>query len=410
VQPRRAAFWPPLTRAAMNGTMQGHKLFVHIVRATGLEHMNHFTGDHPYCALEVKHLDKSAQATRVETQPVTSGDTLSPIWDEAWEIEPWFQGEALEFTIHDKGLIGSKTEGRVYLPAENIFPNGFSGMLPISGLKSAMLQIEVHVVGTTGLEQHMGTQPPMYSAGAPASGIFNYGAPQVFSPGTAYTYGAHQVPAQTCGVPQSTGAMGQQPLTYAAPPASMVNMPAPNHMVMPQLTAVPQQMAAPMKEQTQPPEKLAVSILQAHGLQHMNHFTGDHPFVKCEVKHNDRSRTTVVETKPVTEGDTNNPFWGETLFLDPWKQGESLEFTVYDKGLLGSKTEGKVVLPSELFHPHGFSGMLLISGLPHALLHVIVRPMGLSKEVTNGINGVHGDLSSKKRRKLSSRKRRKNCC
>jgi len=125
------------------------------------------------------------------------------------------------------------------------------------------------------------------------------------------------------------------------------------------------------------PQKLAVSILQAHGLQHMNNFTGDHPYVTCEVKHLDHhARTTRIETKQVTEGDTLNPFWGETHQIEPWYMGESLEFTVYDRGLLGSKTEGKVSLRPDIFYPNGFSGMVQISGLPHALLHIIVRAMG----------------------------------
>merc|ERR1719237_1220792 len=165
------------------------------------------------------------------------------------------------------------------------------------------------------------------------------------------------------------------------------------------------------------PQKLAVSILQAHGLQHMNHFTGDHPYVTCEVKHSDSSRTsTRVQTKPVTEGDTLNPFWGETHHLGPWHQGEPLEFTVYDKGLIGSKTEGKVVLSPELFYPNGFSGMLSISGLPHALIHLIVRPLGpvvaentvlenVETLITDGITE-----SKKKKKKVKVSKKSKSCC
>merc|ERR550532_1413925 len=103
------------------------------------------------------------------------------------------------------------------------------------------------------------------------------------------------------------------------------------------------------------PQRLGISILEAHGLQHMNHFTGDHPYATCEIKHYDQAKSTKIETKPVTEGDTQNPFWGETHYLDSWRHGEPLEFTIYDKGLIGSKTEGKAVLPSEMFSPQGFT-------------------------------------------------------
>jgi len=137
--------------------------------------------------------------------------------------------------------------------------------------------------------------------------------------------------------------------------------------------------------------KLAVSIIQAQGLQHMNHFTGDHPYVVCEVKHAaHRAGKTKVETKPVKEGDTMNPVWNETHDLEPWHPGEPLTFTIYDKGLLGSKTEGTVTLPGELFFSNqmGFSGALPISGLSHALLTVAVRVLGPSAASVEANSGL----------------------
>jgi len=311
----------------------GHKLLVHMIQAHGLKHLNHFTGDHPYCVCEVKHADSHAHPTTAETHPVTTGDTLNPVWDEAFEIDPWQEGESLEFTIYDKGLIGSKTEGKVVLPAESFFPNGFSGMINISALPGAFLQVEIQILPT---------ETPMTDA-AP-SGVDTQGEPS---------------PAEAC-------ADGAAPATT--------------------------------------PQKLGVSILEAHGLQHMNHFTGDHPYVTCEIKHFDQEKSTKIETKPVTEGDTQNPFWGETHYLDSWHPGEPLEFSIYDKGLIGSKTEGKAVLPSEMFSPQGFTGMLPISGLPHALLHVIVRVLDPDASAQE-----EGAKKSKKK-KLKKNKKSKGCC
>lgn len=165
------------------------------------------------------------------------------------------------------------------------------------------------------------------------------------------------------------------------------------------------------------PQKLSVSMLQANGLKHMNHFTGDHPYVTCEVKHLDaHAKMTRVETKPAIEGDTLNPFWGETHHLGPWYEGESLEFTVYDKGLIGAKTEGKVLLTPDLFYPNGFSGMVNISGLPHAQLHIIIRPLGpmpAENEPVTLAPSVYvkdGATKSKKRRLTIGKKKSKGCC
>merc|ERR1712079_309183 len=186
------------------------------------------------------------------------------------------------------------------------------------------------------------------------------------------------------------------PTTYAAQPSSVYGS---QQIMVPTMGAGPQ--------------RLAVSILQAHGLQHMNNYTGDHPYVVCEVKNRipKGGETTKVETRPVTEGDTQNPFWGETHVIKPWHAGEALEFSVYDKGLIGSKTEGQVVLGPELFFPNGFSGMLSISGLPHAMLHVIVRPLGPwggeSSEnlITEGLTE-----SKKKKKRMKIGKKSKGCC
>jgi len=148
MQPTMLPAAPVFTVAPATGTSAPCKLSVSIFQAFGLNHMNHFTGDHPYVVCEVKHLDKNLEKTRAETRPVMEGDTLNPAWDEALELEPWYPGEPLEFTVLDKGLIGSKTEGRAVLPAElfTLDPNGFAGNLRISGLQGALLNVAVQVL------------------------------------------------------------------------------------------------------------------------------------------------------------------------------------------------------------------------------------------------------------------------
>merc|ERR550532_2885670 len=156
-------------------------LVVNVVQAEGLQHLNHFTGDHPYCVCEVKHLEPNATRTKAETKPVTEGDTINPVWNEVLELERWQPGEALEFTIYDKGLIGSKTEGRAMLPSEYFYPNGFRGMISVVGLPDARLRVEVPPPAgmMPGQVSGMAPMPVTYQAPAPATSQFGttYSAP-----------------------------------------------------------------------------------------------------------------------------------------------------------------------------------------------------------------------------------------
>jgi hypothetical protein len=134
--------------------------------------------------------------------------------------------------------------------------------------------------------------------------------------------------------------------------------------------------------------KLAVTIIQAQNLKHLNNFTGDKPYVVCEVKHNSfLEKRTMAQTKEVTYGDTTNPVWNECLELEPWHPGEKLEFTIYDKGLLGSRTEGKAELPGEMFftNPNGWTGALPVENHPEMSLYVEVRVLGPYGTPTSGM-------------------------
>ena len=119
-----------------------HNLSVEVVRATGLELMNHFIGHDPYVQVEVKHFDR-ARPIRATTNPVTTGDTMNPVWEERLDLWPWVPGEALEFTVRDKGLTDAQTEGKVHLPSDMFYPEGFNGKLDISDVPGA--QLEVHI-------------------------------------------------------------------------------------------------------------------------------------------------------------------------------------------------------------------------------------------------------------------------
>jgi len=342
------------------------KLLVNVIQAEGLQQMNHFTGDHPYVVCEVQRQDASLPKSKAETKPVKEGDKFNPVWNETLELEHWAPGEALSFTVYDKGLLGSKTQGKALLPSEFFYPNAFNGCVNIMGLTDAKLRLEI----------------------SPSMAATTQGEDSGMTPATPEALPPTDVPV---------------PATCEEVPASP----------QPAGTDESQEGVVPSMEQPSEPEQfqLAVSMLQAHGLKHMNHFTGDEPYVTCQVQHLDKHAEVVkVETKPATEGDMLNPFWGETHTLSPWSPGEALEFTVYDKGLIGAKAEGSVVLPAELFYPQGFSGMLAISGLPQALLHIIIRPLGPITKAPAEDATDDTAVSKKKKKKVKVSKKSKSCC
>lgn len=355
-------------------------------------------------------------ASRVETKPVTEGDTLNPVWAERCEFENWQPGEALQFTILDQGLLGSKTEGTAELSSETFYPHGFNGLLPISGLQEAVLEVVVQAVEDVPVP----TQPvPTTQATPPVTGTIAY-------IGTTYSAPTVSgVPAggiQTYASPTPGGYAGALPVLSSSTIQSSQMQPG-------LLPGSPVFTVAPAVGTTAP-GKLVVSIFQAFGLNHMNHFTGDHPYVVCEVKHLDKNLAkTRAETRPVMEGDTLNPTWGETLELEPWYPGEPLELTVLDKGLIGSKTEGRATLPAELFtlNPSGFAGNLRISGLQGAILNVAVQVMPPSADAgesapaagevapamvtTEAAELADANVATKKKsKKLKTKKKSKGCC
>eukprot|EP00929_Paragymnodinium_shiwhaense_P060295 TRINITY_DN3012_c0_g2_i1.p1 TRINITY_DN3012_c0_g2~~TRINITY_DN3012_c0_g2_i1.p1 ORF type:complete len:1121 (-),score=199.79 TRINITY_DN3012_c0_g2_i1:120-3482(-) len=124
---------------------------------------------------------------------------------------------------------------------------------------------------------------------------------------------------------------------------------------------------------------LEVTFLQASGLAHIDPGS-DAPWCTCEVKHMDR-RIRPSRCQTVALAKTQEPRWNETQLLERWQVGEPLEFSVlaahYDKGYVGSRTEGKVVVPSRLFYPQGFEGELPISGLENAFLRLRILPPGV---------------------------------
>eukprot|EP00927_Polykrikos_kofoidii_P054449 TRINITY_DN48861_c0_g1_i1.p1 TRINITY_DN48861_c0_g1~~TRINITY_DN48861_c0_g1_i1.p1 ORF type:complete len:863 (+),score=104.49 TRINITY_DN48861_c0_g1_i1:153-2591(+) len=118
------------------------RLVVSIIRATGLRSLN-WTGDAPRCSCKVQHTEGSL--SRPSTLRVTRAlrGTYDPEWNETHEVEPWYVGEALEFTVYDDELIGPKAEAWAALPSHLFYPAGFDGHLPIVGCDTAFLHVRI---------------------------------------------------------------------------------------------------------------------------------------------------------------------------------------------------------------------------------------------------------------------------
>eukprot|EP00927_Polykrikos_kofoidii_P073433 TRINITY_DN69473_c0_g1_i1.p1 TRINITY_DN69473_c0_g1~~TRINITY_DN69473_c0_g1_i1.p1 ORF type:complete len:488 (+),score=108.10 TRINITY_DN69473_c0_g1_i1:53-1465(+) len=126
------------------------------------------------------------------------------------------------------------------------------------------------------------------------------------------------------------------------------------------------------------PYALEVSIIRATGMHHMN-FTGDAIWCACEVKHSEpRHENARVQTRPIKK--TLDPEWNETFEIFDWCVGEPLEFVLYDQGMITSKKEGSVRIPSEQFFPNGLEGILPVPGLDNATIELRIVPFDPSAE------------------------------
>merc|ERR1712190_326222 len=112
------------------------------------KHLNHFCGDAPYVVCQVERGDKQAKgvAPHFKTKSVKS---LEPVWNEAHELDPVHPEDSIKFTILDKGLIGSKTEGIINMLAESFFHTGFSGQMSVPNKPEAKINIAITPLGAS---------------------------------------------------------------------------------------------------------------------------------------------------------------------------------------------------------------------------------------------------------------------
>lgn len=305
------------------------KLHLTIVRAFGLKHQNHFVGDAPYCVCTAARADKNPKVSKCRTKSLQN--TLQPEWNEDHVIDPWNVGEALEFEVFDEGILSARSSGKASLASEQFYPQGFSGELELRDAPvGARLYVRIHAV------KHAANAALRLSA-APTASLQAHALPSNFA--------SHMN-------------------ALASPPPSHSSRQMEAH------TGSDAREAA-MEENL---GKLSVAIISATGLQSNNHFEGDSPSCVCQAVRGDkRAKPSKVETKALHK--TLSPVWNEEHEIDPWNVGEALEFILYDNAL-HRPYEGRAIIPSDVFFPHGFEGELDLVPVDGAKLRVQIAPFG----------------------------------
>jgi hypothetical protein len=126
------------------GPTASGRLKVSIHKAAGLQNLN-MVGDVLWCQCDVKtDTDKSSGDPSLWTcKTKTLSGSLDPEWEEVHELS-WYEGDALEFTIHDQGHDGSQNKGSVTVPSRSFYPDPFDGKLELHGQASgATLHVSI---------------------------------------------------------------------------------------------------------------------------------------------------------------------------------------------------------------------------------------------------------------------------
>lgn len=408
---------------------------VHIIQANGLKHMN-IVGDAPYCVCQVVSAHRSTKTMKCSTKTVKN--TLDPVWNEVFKLAPWHPGEPIEFMIYNKGLFGSKTEGKVTLRSEDFFPYGVQGALRIEGLENASLCISVGIMGGLAADETITlgqttqyddvpdmtaldeTQAPFYTEPPPqrlqvsvmqAVGLAHlnrFTQDKLFVRCSVQHVDKHEKHAPAAfNTKMVSGNLNPlwaethfldpwhvgEPIQFAIGDRGLISTRSEGVVTLPSDNFYPNgfEGALPINGHPQSSlyvkvapagesavdQQLEVTVIQANNLRHLNHFTGDSPFVTVQVRRSKGHATAAkFSTKPLNHGaNPLDPVWNEVQMLGPWSWGDSVEFAIYDKGMLGSRSEGKVELPADMFYPMGFEGTLPIAGT-QASITVRIIPAG----------------------------------
>jgi len=120
---------------------------------------------------------------------------------------------------------------------------------------------------------------------------------------------------------------------------------------------------------------LTFTVISARGFRNFGWLPGlGKPDCYVVVSSNNQA---VCKTKVVV--DSMEPRWDEEFEYQRWREGDGLEFHLYDKDLVGFDYHGKATIEHDSFRD-GFNGDLQLQGgthqKPRAFIHVKIKPPG----------------------------------
>jgi len=142
----------PFSKTRGYETAPLHRLRVTILTATRLKKSDLFGGADPYCVVALVDME-GRQRARFETD--SAQNTLDPHWNASSVLSSSYTCGSLVFSVWDKDFVQSTVLGRATLVANDIYPRGFDGELPLETSGGAgpggnaqrpMLRVKVEVL------------------------------------------------------------------------------------------------------------------------------------------------------------------------------------------------------------------------------------------------------------------------
>jgi len=306
----------------------------------------------------------------VQPQPQVHGQTkvartalennvLNPVWNETLVLQPYNQGDTLEFKVMDKETLRSIELGKAILQWPDATRRGFKGALPIqmasppsNTVGQPMLDVAVSVDVPASAAppptaqapadpvQTATTSPPQTATSAPYAETSYPPTAQTLPPTAQQPPPIQTIPPET----QTTTTYTTAPPTQADPYYQAQPQPPPQQQAPPPQqvqTVIPTQQPPPSYYSQQPqslpptageamapagPMRLKLSMISGRNLPDTGWMSTKDPFCMCHIP----GRPHTDCQTPVCKN-TLNPLWNSEHEILDFHPGDVLEFVVFNK-------------------------------------------------------------------------------